>query len=179
MPKTRLTLLGGSCLIALSALLLGAGTAAAQRTLGWTPTARPNTALCSGTPFDAIQAEVSDRSISYVAPTAGVITSWSTWAAVEDEQQLTFKVFRPNEDFEYTVVTADLRSLAPGVLNTFPVSIPVRRGDLIGLQSTSSSITNSPARPSPAAKKTRSPLKRETPRSAKRSNSGCRKNGSG
>jgi len=137
MPKSRLLTLASACLAALAALLLAAAGAGAQQTVGWIPTVTPFEHTCSSVnSFDAIQASVGDRSISYAAPGPGVITSWSTNAWEGEGQQLTFKVFRETEPLEYTVIAEDRRNLAPSAIDTFPVSIPVRRGDLIGLHDT-------------------------------------------
>ncbi len=141
MRPRRRTLVPSTVVVCVLALLLGAPAALAQRTLGWTPATTPTTAFCNESPFEAIQLVTSDPSIMYQAPAAGVITSWSTQAAGGEGQQLTFKVYRPDVpfDFEYTVIAKDLRSLTPEVLNTFPVSIPVQKGDYIGLEATGAS----------------------------------------
>lgn len=133
MPKKRLSL---SALLAVSLLLLTAGSASAQKTIGWTSPTTPSSAYCKYSPYDAIQGGVSNPSISYTVPVPGVITSWSTSAWAGEHQQLTFKVFRPTGAGHYSVVAADLRSLTPSVMNTFGVSIPVQAGDVIGTQDT-------------------------------------------
>ncbi len=84
-------------------------------------------------PFDEWQIAVS-AGTSYAVPTAGVITAWSTNAGPAPKQRLGFKVFRPSGTGSYLVAGQDAtRMLAPSVLNTFPVSIPVQAGDIIGL----------------------------------------------
>lgn len=71
---------------------------------------------------------------TYVVPGNGTITSWSHNAAADAGQEMTFKVFRPVTGLTYMVVGHDgPRTLTGGALNTFPASIPVKPGDVIGL----------------------------------------------
>jgi hypothetical protein len=68
----------------------------------------------------------------YVVPTAGVLTSWSTRTELKGEMGL--KVFRPFAG-QYLVLAADgPKLLTPDLLMTFPVSIPVLPGDLVGIE---------------------------------------------
>jgi hypothetical protein len=71
----------------------------------------------------------------YVVPGTGRITSWSHNAGSGASQKLTMKVFRKvAEPNFYKVVGLDgPRDLDGGLLNTFPVSIDVQPGDVIGL----------------------------------------------
>jgi hypothetical protein len=51
--------------------------------------------------------------------------------------------FRPVAPKEFLVVGRDLRSLMPGLLNTFEIDIPVAAGDVIGDQdANASSVKN-------------------------------------
>jgi hypothetical protein len=54
---------------------------------------------------------------------------------------LTLKIFRKiaDPDFYRAVAHDGPRPLAPGVLNTFPVSVPVQAGDVLGLNAADSS----------------------------------------
>jgi hypothetical protein len=77
---------------------------------------------------------------SYVVPAGGArITSWSTIGPTTAGEQLTMKVFRKVADPNtYRVIAHDgPRGLAPGVLNSFPVSVAVQPGDVLGLSSSS------------------------------------------
>jgi Ca2+-binding RTX toxin-like protein len=86
----------------------------------------------SGT-FDIAQPTVTSGN-TYVAPGTGTITSWSHNAAAGAGQTLTFKVFRHLTGSTYMAVGHDgPRSLTGGAVNTFPASIPVKPGDVIGL----------------------------------------------
>lgn len=68
----------------------------------------------------------------YVVPTAGLLTSWSTRTELSGSMGL--KVFRPLAG-QYLVLAADgPKMLTPGLLMTFPVSIPVLPGDLVGIE---------------------------------------------
>lgn len=146
MSKRRSILFASTCLALVAALLLGAAGASAKRTLGWTPATTPLSAPCNESPFDFAQFEVADPLVTYTVPRSGQILSWSTRAYFTEHQQLTFKVFRPIGIQEYTVVAADPRSLEPSVLNTFAVSIPVRAGDMIGLQATGAGLHHTACR---------------------------------
>jgi hypothetical protein len=71
---------------------------------------------------------------TYVVPGTGLITSWSHNAATGTGQKLMFKVFRHVSGSTYAVVGHDgPRPLTGGGINTFPASIPVIAGDIIGL----------------------------------------------
>lgn len=83
-------------------------------------------------PADEIQLTL-ESGASYRVPTAGLLTSWSTFAGPGPAQILTFKVFRKTAPFTYLVVARDARALVPNSLNSFSTSIPVQGGDTIGL----------------------------------------------
>jgi hypothetical protein len=71
---------------------------------------------------------------SYVVKGAGTITSWSHIAAAGMGQQMKMKVFRPIGGLTYTVVGQDgPQPLTESAPNTFPTSIAVRAGDVLGL----------------------------------------------
>src|SRR5690349_11974391 len=66
-------------------------------------------------------------------------------AAVGAGQTLKLKVFRYLHGSIYLVVAHDgPRSLTPGVINTFEVSIPVQAGDVIGLNDQNASTAKTP-----------------------------------
>jgi hypothetical protein len=70
---------------------------------------------------------------SYEVKNGGAITSWSTNGAAGPGQMLTFKVFRSGENLSYSVVAhSGPFPISPGI-NTFKVDIPVKTGDVIGL----------------------------------------------
>ena len=120
-------------LMIMLALLLSAS-AAAQITVGQTaPGVSPPAECEEGSAFDEIQSQTAGGT-SYVVPTAGVLTSWSTNAAAGPNQTLTLKVLHRVGALSYTVAAHDgPRPLASGVLNTFPIAIPVKQGDAIAL----------------------------------------------
>ncbi len=115
-------------------LLVPASTEAAQIVFGQTASAIQPPLECElEEPADEIQLSV-ESGAPYTAPTAGVITSWSTFAHQGAAQSLALKVFaRTSGLLNYQVLARDSRALTPGVLNTFPVAIPVKGGDRIGL----------------------------------------------
>jgi PASTA domain/IPT/TIG domain len=88
-------------------------------------------AICGNGEFEIVPGGASVP--TYRVPGAGLITSWSTNAAAGPGQLFSFKVYRPLGGGNYLVVGRDgPRSLTGGALNTFPTSIPVQAGDLIG-----------------------------------------------
>jgi hypothetical protein len=89
--------------------------------------------LCNLGPTDVIQLATSGGN-SYVVPEPGTLTSWSTAAAPGAGQAVSLKVYRPLGGTVYSVVAQDgPRTLTPGVLDTFPIDIPVEAGDILGL----------------------------------------------
>ena len=85
-------------------------------------------------PLDLLQFAHSAGS-DYKVTENGAITSWSTNAAGGAGQMMTFKVFRDG-----VVVAHDgPRPLTPLGINTFKVAIPVKVGDVIGLNNANAS----------------------------------------
>jgi hypothetical protein len=118
---------------AVAVLALGVGAAApahASVTIGQLPTAAPSP-RCT-VDADYLQPSVTGGNL-YIARQAGTITSWST-NSFNSGATYVFKVFRRTSDPDVFQVIAhsEPHSLLPG-LNTVPVSIPVRSGDMIGL----------------------------------------------
>jgi hypothetical protein len=106
--------------------------ALAQVVVGQTASvANPPLECLAEKPTDELQLTVASGP-SYVIPSAGVITSWSTFAHGGLNQTMTLKVFRKVGPFSYVVVAQDARALIPNVLNTSTVEIPVQAGDRIG-----------------------------------------------
>jgi hypothetical protein len=132
-----------TCVVAMAALVggvvLGSGSvASAQILIGQVAPANPPIGCEEEAAFDEIP--FGSTLAAYQAPTAGVITSWSTNAAAGSGQQLRLKVYRRTSAFSFTVVAHDgPRPLAPSALNTFPAAIPVKQGDVIGLSVPSAS----------------------------------------
>jgi len=90
--------------------------------------------------WDEFQATVAAGN-GYTVPTAGVITSWSTIEG-SGGGLLGFKVFRPVGTSLLVVAQDGPRPLLRGVLNTFPVNIPVQAGDIIGVSVVGGSPTS-------------------------------------
>jgi hypothetical protein len=112
--------------------LSGASTASAQFVIGQTASAiNPPVHCSSESSYDELQLGVASGPVYFVAHN-GVITSWSTFAHGGPSQSFTFKIFRKVAPFTYLVVARDTRPLAPNIVNTFPVAIPVQTGDFIG-----------------------------------------------
>ena len=119
--------------IAMLALALGTAAAAPARasvTIGQLPTAAPSPSCTVDA--DYLQPSVTGGNL-YIARQAGTITSWSTNSFASGGRYV-FKVFRRTSDPDVFQVIARSapHSLLPG-LNTVPVSIPVRSGDMIGV----------------------------------------------
>jgi len=118
---------------AVAVLALGVAAAApahASLTIGQLPTAAPSP-RCT-VDADYLQPSVTGGDL-YIARQAGTITSWST-NSFNSGATYVFKVFRRTSDPDVFQVIAhsEPHSLLRG-LNTVPVSIPVRSGDMIGL----------------------------------------------
>lgn len=121
--------------LVLSAFGLISAAAAAQVTVGQlAPGTSPRLECEFNRPLDEAQILTSSGT-SYVVPfPGGAITSWSTNAGAGAGQTLGFKVFRPLGPGVFQVVAHDgPRALTPSAVNTFPVSLPVRAGDILGL----------------------------------------------
>jgi hypothetical protein len=78
---------------------------------------------------------------SYGVPGNGTITSWSTMANGTPDMFMSMKIYRPAGGTNYTVVGhAGPKILTPGQLNTFPASVTVRPGDMLGVNSLTSGV---------------------------------------
>jgi PASTA domain/IPT/TIG domain len=117
-----------------AAFLTFSSAATALVTVGQVAPGASPTATCNFTqPYDELQV-VSGAAPSYTVPVSGVLTSWSTNAAANGGQALGLKVFRQIAPGVFLIVGHNGPNLlAPSVLNTFPVNIPVLAGDILGL----------------------------------------------
>jgi hypothetical protein len=114
--------------------LAGASNAAASTTIGQLAPSSA-TVSCNAGPIDLFNQTVTSGT-GYVVPAGGVaITSWSTFVPAGAGQALTMKVFRKlGEPGIYQIIGHDgPRQLTPVGVNTFPVNIPVKPGDVVGL----------------------------------------------
>ena len=137
-PLKRLAV--AACLVALS-VAASASPAAASVTIGQL-SPDPSTSFCFG-PMDEAQPTVTSGN-TYVVPGAGTITSWSHNARAGAGQTFTMKVFRKvAEPARYQVVGHDgPLPLAASALNTFPASVPVKPGDVLGFNNGSPVATS-------------------------------------
>ena len=120
-----------SCLAALS-LIASASPAAASVTIGQVAPPSPPATCFGDATFDWVQPTVTSGN-SYVVPVAGTITSWSTSATAGAGQTFKMKVWRLVSGSTYMAVGHEgPRALTGGVLNTFPASVPVKPGDVLG-----------------------------------------------
>ena len=115
--------------------------AAAPVTIGQLPPTTPPTNCFQQ--LDALQPAVTSGN-TYVVPATGTVTSWSHYAGAGAGQFLSMKVFRKVADpATYAVVGHDgARSLTGGVINTFPASIAVKPGDVLGVNSANAETVN-------------------------------------
>jgi hypothetical protein len=130
----------GIALVVLGALAVCADSATASVTVG--QVAAPRMTGCP-TNLDIAQAAVTSGN-SYAVPGRGTITSWSTFGGPTAAQQLTMKIFRavPGQVDQYEVVGhAGPEPIAVGGTagNTFPASIAVKSGDLLGFHTATNS----------------------------------------
>jgi hypothetical protein len=99
---------------------------------------------CFGAQADIVQTN-STVGNSYAVPVDGTITSWSTQQGPSTAgAPWKLKVFRLNSGLNYTAVGSDgPRTLVPNSLNTFTtgVSIPVKAGDVLGLNRSTGTTT--------------------------------------
>jgi hypothetical protein len=121
-------------------LVASASAASASLTIGQlAPGTPPNS--CSNLTADWVQPTVTSGN-SYVVPATGgvtswTLTSWSTKASTTAGQHYTMKVLRHLTGVNYTVVAHDgPRALTAG-MNTFATSLPVKAGDLLGMNDNS------------------------------------------
>lgn len=129
--KRALATLAGT---AACALLGSLPAQAAPVSIGQVAPGFPPLATCTGGPSDAVQVSAPAPVTYTVPPSYTTLTSWSTAATSGGEQMMKLKVYRPVAGLTYQIVAHDgPRSLTPGVINTFPVNIPVQPGDVIGL----------------------------------------------
>jgi hypothetical protein len=107
----------------------GSSSAAASVTVGQTQA----TAETCGSGIDWVQPTVTSGN-SFVVPATGTITSWSTNSNTMGGA-LTLKIFRQLGGLNYVVVGHDgPHSLSPSTLNSFTgISVPVKAGDVLGL----------------------------------------------
>jgi hypothetical protein len=126
-------------------LAAGAASAGASVTIGQLApgTATPN---CSNVSDDWLQpTEISGT--GYVVPSlppasALAITSWSTNASANAGQRWTMKVFRQVSGSTYMVVGHDGPRNLGGGLNTFAANVPVKPGDLLGMNDNDGSLVS-------------------------------------
>src|SRR5215207_1347194 len=134
---------GKGCLLALAAvtgsLMLTAAPAAASVTIGQ---AAANTSTCIAN-ADWLQPTVTGGN-TYVVPGTGTITSWAIDSTGSAGEQLTMKMYRQaGNSTTYQVVghagPQPLASAGPAG-NTFPASIRVKPGDVLGFHTVSDSV---------------------------------------
>jgi hypothetical protein len=132
-------------LFAVAALMAIPGSASAATTIGQVAPSTP--AVDCGENQDLLQPTVTSGNAYIVPAGTGAITSWSTNADADADQMLTMKVFRKVADpATYQVVGHDgPRPLNSGVLNTFPASVAVMPGDVLGLHVPSDPSPGSPS----------------------------------
>jgi hypothetical protein len=114
-----------------------AASAGATVTIGQTGPATESPFCFGFADFDeATQTPASGA--GYAVPAGGgVITSWSTMGGLEEgsPQELGFDVLRRTGYATYTKAAEDpMRQIKPEAMNTFPVDMQVKGGDLIGVR---------------------------------------------
>lgn len=120
---------GAARLASLAAVAFGLVAApAAAEMLGAAP---PGSSGGEGCAANETYVQTSAASTNYAAPFDGVVTAWSMngdWGS-----SAALKIVRPGGSGTYTIAASDgPRTLAAG-LNTFPVRIPMRQGDTLGI----------------------------------------------
>ena len=96
------------------------------------PTASPDCPAVSAPGVDYLQPSITGGNL-YIARQAGTITSWSTNSSGGDATYV-FKVFRRTSDPDvFQVIAHAPAHLLTSGINTVPVNIAVRSGDMIGV----------------------------------------------
>jgi hypothetical protein len=118
--------------IGLAALALTASPAAAAGSVTVGQLA-PGTIMSCSKNFDFLQASSPDN--AYVMPAAGVITSWTHRSQVGAGQKVSLKIFRKIGDpAKYQLVGRDgPHPVVASTDTTFPASIAVQAGDVLGI----------------------------------------------
>jgi hypothetical protein len=89
---------------------------------------------CGGSGYTEIQT-ATGAAPRYVVPMDGLINSWSVQMTNDSGVVVRLKMFRPTADpdqFKLIGQSAD-QAATPNMVNTFPTSIPVQTGDLLGI----------------------------------------------
>jgi hypothetical protein len=110
------------------------GSAAASVRFGQDLTASANaTPACPGmaTECSAVQTDHADGEPRAGSPIDGVVTMWRTRAAVNGN--ITFQVVRRSGATSFRVVGSDTQAAQQNIENQFFVRIPIKEGDLLGL----------------------------------------------
>lgn len=119
--------------LALIAAVAVPSPASAAVTLGQvTPSASPDCPATTAPGVDYLQPSITGGNL-YIARQAGTIASWSTNSSGGGATYV-FKIFRRTSDPDVfqVIAHAPVHLLSPG-LNTVPVNITVRSGDMIGI----------------------------------------------
>jgi hypothetical protein len=123
----------GAIVAAVAASLAFASSASGAVTIG--QVVPPGVSNCSGAQVDFVQVTTTVGT-PYVVAGDGTITSWNTQQGASDPGvQWKLKVFRNTATTNrYQVVGHDgPRALTPNSLNSFAASVPVKAGDMLGL----------------------------------------------
>jgi hypothetical protein len=116
--------------LAIASMILVAAPAGAATPLGQIA---PTPTNCAGD-TNHVQLTVNSGT-TYEVPSPGVITSWSYRARSSPASSGRLQVWRPAGASSFTLVgRSDLITFTPGVLNEFPIAIPVNVGDLLGFR---------------------------------------------
>ena len=133
----RVSSVAGSlfALLCCGALMLAPAAGAQQIVVGQTASPSSPPITCNET-FSYVEfQEAIAGGNSYVFPSAGLVTSWSVWGGSTGAQEFGVKILRPVIGNSYKVVGGEVGfSLLPGVLNTYPLSVQVEPGDILGTQ---------------------------------------------
>jgi hypothetical protein len=114
-------------------VLLSATSAQASIRLGQMPPAGASFATCGPSSGSYVQPTVTSGA-SYVIPGGGRITAWSTVTTANTGQEMRLKIFRPLGGNDYLAVSHDgPHPLTPAASNRFPVDLPVKSGDVLGV----------------------------------------------
>jgi hypothetical protein len=131
--RSNLSRLALTASLALAIGLASAASASATVTIGQLGV--PAAGECGGADIDFVQPTVSAGNSYVVPPGSGQkIVSWSVNAPSGANQALTMKVYHQVSGMTYKVVGHDgPHALTPSAKNTFPTSLAVQPGDVLGM----------------------------------------------
>ncbi len=124
-----------SALLCCLVLMLAPGAGAQQIVVGQTaPPTSPPITCNEAFSFVEFQSTTAGGN-SYVFPSSGLVTSWSVMGGSVGTGSFGVKILRPVIGNSFKIIGGEVGfSLLPGIVNTYPLSVQVEAGDILGIQ---------------------------------------------